>query len=310
MSSDDLDIEISEEPSTVPKPDLTFDPNLLMTLMSQMEQRLSENSKILSFLVEKDTNFSVSNEAFDPACKKAKLGLNPSFAASPKAHPAASLNAISAATEIATATAAETATTFLAAETATNGMGSPIIDLSNARPSEEDALSLFGRAEFDPSDPSEMENEALLTSIDKALLPSTEKGPPISAQLAKIIDGKFGTEFDLSKRKEILDKYHSPENCQTLFSPKINPEIWGKLNPNSKRNDIKLSVLQDGLIKATSAVSVAVSDLLFACFNWSRKLTFKRRDSPRPHLSAKFKQVCSRNVKLGNFIFGMICLKH
>eukprot|EP00795_Rhopilema_esculentum_P009647 gene9647-17408_t len=190
MSSDDLDIEISEEPSTVPKPDLTFDPNLLMTLMSQMEQRLSENSKILSILVEKDTNFSVSNEAFDPACKRAKLGLNPSFVASPKAHPASSLNAISAATEIATATAAETAT---------NGMGSPNIDLSNARPSEEDALSLFGGAEFDPSDPSEMENEALLTSIDEALLPSTERGPPISAQLAKIIDGKFGTEFDLSK---------------------------------------------------------------------------------------------------------------
>ena len=109
-----------------------------------------------------------------------------------------------------------------------------------------------------------MENEALLTSIDEALLPSTEKTPPISAQLAKIIDGKFGTEFYLSKQKEILDKYPSPENCQTLFSPKVNPEIWGKLNPNSKRNDIKLSVLQDGLVKSTSAVSAAVSDLLFA----------------------------------------------
>ena len=152
--------------------------------MSQMEQRLNENSKILSSLVEKDTNFSVSNEAFDPACKRAKLGLNPSFVASPKAHPAASLNATSAATEIATATAAETAT---------NGMGSPNIDLSNAHPSEEDALSLFGGA------------ESLLASIYEALLPSTERGPPISAQLAKIIDGKFGTEFDLSERKEILD---------------------------------------------------------------------------------------------------------
>ena len=126
------------------------------------------------------------------------MGPNPSFVASPKAHPAAPLNAISAATEIATATAAETATTFLAAETATNGMASPNIDLSNARPSEEDALSLFGGTEFDPSDQSEMENEALLTSIDEALLPSTEKGPPISAQLAKINDGKFATEFDLS----------------------------------------------------------------------------------------------------------------
>eukprot|EP00795_Rhopilema_esculentum_P016955 gene16955-8451_t len=143
MFHDDLDIEISEEPSTVLKPDLTFDPNLLMTLMSQMKQRLNQNSKILLSLLEKDTNFSVSNEAFDSACKRARLGLNPLFVASPKAHPATSLNAISAATEIATATAAETATTFLAAETATNGMGSPNIDLSNARPSEEDALTIW-----------------------------------------------------------------------------------------------------------------------------------------------------------------------
>ena len=119
--------------------------------------------------------------------------------------------------------------------------------------------------------------------------------------------------------------YPSPENCQTLFSPKINLEIWGKSNPNSKRNDIKLSVLQDGLIKATSASSVAVSDLLFAreqktipdykarigklidsivsIGHVNRELTFKRRDSLRPHLSAEFKQVCSRNIKPGTFIF-------
>eukprot|EP00795_Rhopilema_esculentum_P009648 gene9648-17409_t len=123
-----------------------------------------------------------------------------------------------------------------------------------------------------------------------------------------------------------LPIHDTPENCQTLFSPKINPEIWGKLNPNSKRNDIKLSVLQDGLLKATSAVSVAVSDLLFAreqkttpdykaligelidsivlIGHVNRELTFKRRDSLRPHLSAEFKQVCSRNIKPGNFIFG------
>ena len=157
-------------------------------------------------------------------------------------------------------------------------------------------------------------------------MPSLEKGPAISSQLAKIIDGKFATEFDLSKRKKILDKYPPPENCASLFLPKVNPQIWSKLNTNAKRTDIRMSSLQDSLVKATSAVSVAINDLLSAreqktipvykdliaklidsvvlIGHVSSELTFKRRDSLRPYLTNDFKQGCSRSVKPGNYLFG------
>ena len=51
-------------------------------------------------------------------------------------------------------------------------------------------------------------------------------------------------------------------NCTELFVPKVNPEIWGNLSANSKRSDIRMSVLQDTLIKLSSAIVVTVEDLL------------------------------------------------
>lgn len=47
-----------------------------------------------------------------------------------------------------------------------------------------------------------------------------------------------------------------------MYVPKVNPERWGNLTPNSKRSDIRMSVLQDTLLKVSSAIIVTVDDLL------------------------------------------------
>ena len=64
------------------------------------------------------------------------------------------------------------------------GWSSDKQDTACERQAEEDAISLFGGTEFDQNDPADMEKEALLLSIDKALVPSLENGQPISGQLA------------------------------------------------------------------------------------------------------------------------------
>ena len=73
------------------------------------------------------------------------------------------------------------------------------------------------------------------------------------------------TSFRLNiplKNVEILHKYKVPCNCNELFVPKVNSEIWTKLNANSKRSDIRTSVLQETLVKVSSAIIVTVNDLL------------------------------------------------
>ena len=108
-----------------------------------------------------------------PSFKRMKLGPSTnSFVASMKANTTASQNAQNQAAEAAKIGTAETAT-IGAAETAnshTLGWGSDPLDTDACdRQAEEDVISLFGGAEFDQTDPVDVENEALLLSIDNAL---------------------------------------------------------------------------------------------------------------------------------------------
>jgi hypothetical protein len=98
------------------------------------------------------------------------------------------------------------------------------------------------------------EDEDLLAVINESLNPSEEAGAPVSERLAKLVNEKFTLDFDLQKRKSIMENYRTPKNCDQLVSPRVNPEIWGKLQNSVKRTDIKSSVLQDILLSVSSAI--------------------------------------------------------
>jgi len=110
------------------------------------------------------------------------------------------------------------------------------------RSSEEDVSSLYGGKEFDDHQDTDLEgkadNDSFLQALNEWLLPSEDYGPPISDQLAKIVNVKVSTEFGSNKRKEILEKYRIPKNCDSLLVPRVNLEIWVKLPSNSKRGDM------------------------------------------------------------------------
>ena len=57
----------------------------------------------------------------------------------------------------------------------------------------------------------------------------------MSDKLSKLVNDEFQTEYTVEKRKEILQKDKVPSNCNELFVPKVNSEIWTKLKANSNR---------------------------------------------------------------------------
>ena len=198
-----------------------------------------------------------------------------------------------------------------------------------ARSAEDDALSLCGGNDFDHEDESDDEdpdNEELLTQIDGAYGHLDETGPPISEQLANVVAKKITTDYDLDQRKEILSKYKTPQNCDELYVSRINPEIWEKLKPFARKKGIKVSVLQDILVKVTSAISLVTDDLLQSRERKSKpnyqvlisrlidsvallghankELSFKRKEALRPHLSSDIKPACLRNFKPEKYLFG------
>eukprot|EP00794_Sanderia_malayensis_P020798 gene20798-22838_t len=233
------------------------------------------------------------------------------------------------AAQTATLTAAQTA--IITAQTVAHSAAQTATQCSNTEPSqirsaEEDALSLYGGNEFDQPEDCLIGNTDLLTTLDNLLLPSDETGPPISEQLAQILSQKYNAEFDMEKRKEIMTKYKLPKNCDTILVPRVNNEIWGKLNVNARRNDLKMSALQDTLLRVTSALAISADDLLTArekgtppdypqliakfidlvalIGHVNKEISYKRRDMLRPNLNNDFKQACAREIKPGKFLFG------
>ena len=128
-----------------------------------------------------------------------------------------------------------------------------------------DALSLFGdgslnEEQLEPFD--DLDNDELLTQTTTFLSSSDKYDPPVSEKLSKLVNDKFQTEYSVEKRKDLLKKYKIPSNCTEFFVPKVNLEIWGNLSANSKRSDIRMSVLQGTLLYVSSALFVTVHDLL------------------------------------------------
>eukprot|EP00795_Rhopilema_esculentum_P002752 gene2752-biopygen1131 len=137
--------------------------------------------------------------------------------------------------------------------------------LHETRPSADDAVSLFGEQDIDEG-VNDIETlisqDEFLNEVENAVATAKPKGPPISEHLAKILNDKFHIELEASQRKTLLEKYSVPENCTGLYRPRVNHEIWNCLSANSKVIDKNMSLLQDALLTASSAVAMSIEDIL------------------------------------------------
>ena len=103
--------------------------------------------------------------------------------------------------------------------------------------SEADAIRLFGhdideREDIILEDMEDVEsdNASLLSEIGSFLSCSEDTCPPIASALADLINGKFNAKYSVEKRKEILQKYKKPSNCDNVLVLKVNEEIWNILH--------------------------------------------------------------------------------
>ena len=313
-------------------------PNVMEMIIS-MKAQMDHTNDILAALMAERTHLPtwVLEENHNPPFQR--------LASAYEANSVASKNVTSDAAQTASLTAAQTANSqaaqtapLLAAQAAISqpAQAEPIFESTETlidpiqRYSDEDILSLYGGKEFDDHPGSnldaDIDNDSFLQVLNESLLPSEDQRPPISEPLAKIVNAKFTTEIDIDKRKEILGKYKIPKNCDSLLVPRVNPEIWAKLPPSSKRGDIRMSSLQDSIARVTGSISGIIDTFLQArekkcqidfktsiaqlldCTvllgHGSQEMSFKRRDSLRPHLSYDFKQACSRTLKPGKMLFG------
>ena len=88
----------------------------------------------------------------------------------------------------------------------------------------------------------------LLSEIAQDFSTEATIGPNVSQKLADILNQRWSSKLDESKLKDKMGKYDRPGNCEKLAVPKVNPEIWSKLQHATRGSDLRLANLQKTLV--------------------------------------------------------------
>ena len=99
-----------------------------------------------------------------------------------------------------------------------------------------------------------------LTSPTNTDKPSPKK----TNKLGKIVKLRWLNKLDETNVREKSEKYLRPINGDWLITPKVNPEIWGRLNRQTRGKDLKLSCLQTTLTKVGQIITQTTDLLLKA----------------------------------------------
>ena len=152
---------------------------------------------------------------------------------------------------------------------------------------------------------------------------------PISKQLAEIINKRWASKLGENEVKETVEKYDRPENCEKLVASKVNPEIYEKLTHYGKKQDLRLSAMQNMTVKVgviiaqssqklmefrgqgaqggkldTGALLTAQIDAIALLAHTNYELSLRRQEAIKPNLNKEYGWLCSSQSPVTTLLFG------
>ncbi len=107
-----------------------------------------------------------------------------------------------------------------------------------------------------------LEHDALLSEISQDFDKEEDLGPNINQQLADIINKRWSTKLNEAKIKEKMEKYFQPANCDKLIVPRVNAEIWDKLDNKTKHHDLRSASIQKSMAKVGAILALSTETLV------------------------------------------------
>ncbi|CAB3999301.1 Hypothetical predicted protein, partial [Paramuricea clavata] len=171
----------------------------------------------------------------------------------------------------------------------------------------------------------------LLSEIAQEFADEATTGPKVSQKLADIINQRWSSKLEEPKLKGKMGKYDRPDNCEKLAVPKVNPEIWSKLNHTARGADLKLVNFQKTLVKVGVALTKSTDSLVNIRANISSdaelkqqladlvtnntdalamlghvhvELLLRRRELIKPNVNKEYSSLCSSQTPIMEFLFG------
>lgn len=194
------------------------------------------------------------------------------------------------------------------------------IPKKNEEKMEEDLASLIHEADED-SDMLE-EGELSFSDIEQEYELDEQLGPKIGERLEKFMKTLISNRLTEDKMKQKMEKYKQPANCK-LNVPRVNPELWSKLEFKTKQEDLGLQRVQKALIKSTIAVINtcdimrqnpsktnkmmlpilidAISMNLKTCHDLS--IERRRRIVNAPNINKQYKQLASGDIPVSDLLW-------
>lgn len=165
-------------------------------------------------------------------------------------------------------------------------------------------------------------SDKLLQEIEAEYNNDDKSGPDVNVHLANLVNKRFAGKLKEAKLKEKFDLYVRPGNCDKLKVPLVNHELWGKLRPPVKSQDLRLANVQQTIVKATVALTEATDRITKGNFEGKQKiissltdslallghatydLSLRRRDIMRPSINKELRALCSQQIPVTEFLFG------
>ena len=88
----------------------------------------------------------------------------------------------------------------------------------------------------------------------------------VSTQLANLVDKMVKTKLSEDNAKDKLAKYNRPQNYENLVSTRVNPQIWAKMRASSKSRDLRIQMIETGMLKSMHPI-VNLTDKLLSLKN-------------------------------------------
>jgi len=104
-------------------------------------------------------------------------------------------------------------------------------------------------------------SDKLLKEDEEEYNTADKTGPNINEHLVNLINKRFAGKLIDAKLKEKLELYVRPGNCEKLKVPLVNHELWGKLKPPVKSQDLRLANVQQTVVKATITLAEATEKI-------------------------------------------------
>ena len=138
---------------------------------------------------------------------------------------------------------------------------------------------------------------------------------PISKQLAEIINKRWASKLGENNVKETVEKYDHPENWEKLGATKVNPEIWEKSTHYGKKQDLRLSAIQNMTVKVEAIIAQSTQKLMefrgqgahggkLDTGHTNYKLSLCRREAIKSNLNKEYGSLCSSQTPVSTLLFG------